>query len=76
MLSLLTLFKDLVFSVSAGFIEYFFKSELGGAEKFGILSSEFIDILLKKALKEVTENLIRDGREERLKQVWHSLLYV
>ena len=29
---------------------------------------EFTDILLKMALIEVTENLIRDGREERLKQ--------
>ena len=33
MLSLLTLFKDLVFSVSAGFVKYFFDSELDGAEK-------------------------------------------
>ena len=33
MLSLLTLFKDLVFSVSAGFVKYFFNLELGGAEK-------------------------------------------
>ena len=33
MLSLLTLFKDLVFSVSAGFVKYFFKSELDNAEK-------------------------------------------
>ena len=33
MLSLLTLFKDLVFSVSDGFVKYFFSSELGGAEK-------------------------------------------
>ena len=33
MLSLLTLCKDLVFSVSAGFVKRFFNSELGGAEK-------------------------------------------
>ena len=33
MLSLLTLFKDLVFSVSAGFVKYFFNSELGDVEK-------------------------------------------
>ena len=31
-MSLLTLFKNLVFSVSAGFVKYFMKSELGGAE--------------------------------------------
>ena len=33
MLSQLTIFKDLVFSVSAGFVKYCFNSELGGAEK-------------------------------------------
>ena len=33
MLSLLTLFKDLVFSVSAGFLKYFVNSKVGGAEK-------------------------------------------
>ena len=34
-LSLLTLFKDLVFSVSSGLVkyQYFLKSELGGIEK-------------------------------------------
>ena len=37
MLSLLTLFKDLVFKVSAEFVKYCFKSKLGGAEKsFGL----------------------------------------
>ena len=40
------------------------------------LSSEFTDNLSKMAQKEVTENLIRDGREKRLKQVWRSLFYV
>ena len=33
MLSLLTLFKVLVFSVPAGFVKHFFNSELGGPEK-------------------------------------------
>ena len=53
------------------------KSGLGGAEKsYGFKSSEFTEILIMMALKEVTENLIRDGREERLKQVWSSLFHV
>ena len=43
MLSLLTLFKDLVFSVSAGFAKYLLNSELGGAEKS--LEFNLVDLL-------------------------------
>ena len=73
MLSLLTLFKDLVVSVSAGFVKYFFNSELGGAEKsLGFNLVNFI----KDGAERSLENLIIDGREERLKQVRRSLLCV
>ena len=43
MLSLLTLFKDFVFSVSAGFVKYFSHAELGGAEKS--LGFNLVDLL-------------------------------
>ena len=57
--------------------QIFFKSRVRWhGKKFGIRYSEFTDNLLKMALKEVTENLIRNDREERLKQVWSSLFYV
>ena len=43
MLSLLTLFTDFVFSVSAGCVKYFLTQELGGAEKS--LKFNLVDLL-------------------------------